>query len=700
MNSKQRCVPISAKLVAFIVGGIFIAGVIVSIISISAFYKRQLNTNMDDLTHTAKGVSNTLTDWRVSLTSSANILADHPVIIEQIHSALDNKPNTLRETIQEKGRILDVDILAVISPTGRVLAGCKLEAGTDLSQTSVVKHTLQSHEGACYYYEPICAIDFALIIAEPLYDDDTLIGIIVTGYDLVNGTLLSEIADNYNVDFTFFKDDLRISTTIKDHKTGKSLLGTTLVNQTVKKTVLHDGKVFTGRNSIGGSSFLCVYTPLISGDGHISGIVMVGENIEPVNNTRRQVITVIIIAILSIMAFMTFFAALFAKWVMARLGKITKFLREMASGEADLTKRINIDKHDEVGAMGNTFNAFCEKLQMIITEIKTSKLELGTSGSHLGSGINEMTADLAQILGNITMIHDKVDKQHISIQDTAGAVNEIAANVESLETMIESQSTSVSEASAAVEEMISNISAVNQNIENMASSFSELEQNALYGIKTQEGVDERIRQIEAQSEMLQEANAAITNIAAQTNLLAMNAAIEAAHAGDAGQGFAVVADEIRKLSETSSTQSKTIGIQLDNIKTSILDVVNASIESTKAFAAVNENIKHTTRLVSEIRAAMDEQNTGNIQISEALRLMNDGTTEVRNAAKEMTAGNAEILHNMQNLKNNATSIKTGMDEIKVGADRINQTSDALSSVSQEVEKSINKIGSQIDLFTV
>ena len=350
--------------------------------------------------------------------------------------------------------------------------------------------------------------------------------------------------------------------------------------------------------------------------------------------------------------------------------------------------------------MGDTFNAFCEKLQMIITEIKTSKLELGTSGSHLGSGINEMTADLAQILGNITMIHDKVDKQHISIQDTAGAVNEIAANVESLETMIESQSTSVSEASAAVEEMISNISAVNQNIENMASSFSELEQNALYGIKTQEGVDERIRQIEAQSEMLQEANAAITNIAAQTNLLAMNAAIEAAHAGDAGQGFAVVADEIRKLSETSSTQSKTIGIQLDNIKTSILDVVNASIESTKAFAAVNENIKHTTRLVSEIRAAMDEQNTGNIQISEALRLMNDGTTEVRNAAKEMTAGNAEILHNMQNLKNNATSIKTGMDEIKVGADRINQTSDALSSVSQEVEKSINKIGSQIDLFTV
>lgn len=700
MNSKQRCVPISAKLVAFIVGGIFIAGVIVSIISISAFYKRQLNTNMNDLTHTAKGVSNTLQDWRTSLTSSANILADHPDIIRELLKTLDNKPNSLKEVVQEKSRILDVDILAVISTTGKVLAGCKLAAGTDLSQTSVVRHTLQNHENVCYYYESICNIELALLIAEPLYNDDTLIGIIVTGYDLVNGTLISEIADNYNVDFTLFKNDFRIATTIKDHKTGKSLLGTTLVNQTVRKTVLHDGKVFTGRNSIGGSSFLCVYTPLISGDGHISGIVMVGENIEPVNNTRRQVITVIIIAILSIMAFMTFFAALFAKWVMARLGKITKFLREMASGEADLTKRINIDKHDEVGAMGDTFNAFCEKLQMIITEIKTSKLELGTSGSHLGSGINEMTADLAQILGNITMIHDKVDKQHISIQDTAGAVNEIAANVESLETMIESQSTSVSEASAAVEEMISNISAVNQNIENMASSFSELEQNALYGIKTQEGVDERIRQIEAQSEMLQEANAAITNIAAQTNLLAMNAAIEAAHAGDAGQGFAVVADEIRKLSETSSTQSKTIGIQLDNIKTSILDVVNASIESTKAFAAVNENIKHTTRLVSEIRAAMDEQNTGNTQISEALRLMNDGTTEVRNAAKEMTAGNAEILHNMQNLKNNATSIKTGMDEIKVGADRINQTSDALSSVSQEVEKSINKIGSQIDLFTV
>jgi methyl-accepting chemotaxis protein len=266
--------------------------------------------------------------------------------------------------------------------------------------------------------------------------------------------------------------------------------------------------------------------------------------------------------------------------------------------------------------------------------------------------------------------------------------------------MIETQASGITEASAAVEEMIGNIGGVNQSVEKMASSFNELEERAQNGSEKQERVREQIEKISGQSEMLEDANAAIASIASQTNLLAMNAAIEAAHAGEAGKGFSVVADEIRKLSETSTVQSKTIGEQLKKIRDSIGSVVTESGASSEAFASVSGKINETNTLVVQIKGAMAEQLSGSKQINEALHIMNDSTSEVRSASAEMSDGQKAILEEVRRLQEATTAMKERITEMSQSAQKINGTGKTLNSISRDVEEAIDRIGSQIDQFKV
>ncbi|MBP5157475.1 MAG: hypothetical protein ILP18_06360 [Treponema sp.] len=375
----------------------------------------------------------------------------------------------------------------------------------------------------------------------------------------------------------------------------------------------------------------------------------------------------------------------------------------LSSGNADLTQRVELRTTPfltVIDEMVDSLNRFIEKLQGIMRTVKESDAALATSGDRLHETTDLTETSIAQVIQSIDSMQEQLENQIVSVNGTAKTVQQVSTTIGTLGDMIGRQSDGVSDASSAVEQMIGNIASVNQSVDKMAASFEGLRDNAKNGIAKQSAVNEKIKQIEAQSDMLQEANLAISSIAEQTNLLAMNAAIEAAHAGEAGKGFAVVADEIRKLSETSSSQSKTIGDQLKNIKDSISEVVSASTESSSAFDSVSGKIDETDELVIQIKAAMEEQNAGSRQIREALRSMNDSMIQVREASGQMEGDNKAAMDQVTRLRQATNGLMKDMNGVSDGTRKISDTGNSLSTMVQEVKDSIAKIGGQIDQFKV
>lgn len=398
--------------------------------------------------------------------------------------------------------------------------------------------------------------------------------------------------------------------------------------------------------------------------------------------------------------FAVFIVSAFVLKLLKPLNVLKSSIKMIASGNGDLTKRIEISSDDEIGEVVSGFNEFIEKLHKIISDVKASKDRLLCFDSKLQCSAENSNSSISNIVSNIDIVNEEISKQSNCVDATADSVREVADNISRLDSLVLEQAKGTENASAAVEEMVGNIHSVNNSVEKMAERFEMLLLDAQNGSSMQDNVSEKIAHIAGKSASLQDANAVIASIAEQTNLLAMNAAIEAAHAGEAGKGFSVVADEIRKLSETSSSQSHSISEQLSGIQNSISDVVSASEESTKSFDSVVEEIEATNQLMQEIKNAMLEQQEGSSQINESLAIMRDSSNEFKSKYETMNEKNKSILEEVSKLKEATSVMNIRISEMEQDICSVSDTGKSLFKISNDMSDSIRNIGSRIDEFKV
>ena len=658
------------KYVGSLFGALITCCAVVLFVSIH-FMKEPIEEELDGNIRRMQNVIHTANDLTATRFAQSAMLMAHEQNLARAVLARDHQQVMLlsEQAMKEAGS----DFMTVTDEKGTVVGRGHSKKWQDsvLNQETVVK-ALQGTPSVAIVAGTV--VPFTIRASQPIIYEGKLVGTLSIGTSLVTPPYLDWLKKLIGMDVTIFKGDTRAMTTIM--KDGKRAVGTKLQSPEIVEAVLQRGELVFAQNNILGVAYKSAYWPVKAADGTIAGMWFVGMPLNKLMALENKAVTTASWVAVALLAVQLLISVAIGLRVSAPVRKITRYVRDVAGGKKDAV--LDVHSRDDMGELAGSLRGMVEKQDQLMRESVEKADEARKKAEEAANAMEEarraqQQAEQAKRDGMISaagQIEGVVDKLNV-------AINDIGAQVERSDEALSHAASRLAETATAMEEMNSSVLEVAKNAGLAADVSTSTRQKATDGAAVVSQSVAGIQEVQSQSlalkdDMVQldehakainQIMSVISDIADQTNLLALNAAIEAARAGEAGRGFAVVADEVRKLAEKTMTSTIEVSNAIKAIQTStdqstqqveqavrnIAQATEFSNKSGESLQEILQMVEHTADEVRAIATASEEQSAASEEITRSIAEVNSITSSTSEAMREAAKGLESLRRRSQDL---------------------------------------------------
>lgn len=366
--------------------------------------------------------------------------------------------------------------------------------------------------------------------------------------------------------------------------------------------------------------------------------------------------------------------------------------------QGDLTVESKIDSKDEIGRLSGYFNSFIDSLNSMMGGIQDVTEDTRSISENLASSTTQTAAAIEEMRANSEQMHKKMKNLDKEVETSKNDTDNVKEFLDNLRDQINSQSSAVTQSSASIEQMSASIQSIARVTEEKKQVAEKLEETSEQGEEEMEQTRQLMKKVAQSADVMMDMIEVIDGIASQTNLLAMNAAIEAAHAGEAGKGFAVVADEIRNLAESSSNSAKEISRSLKEVIDNITISENSTEKTGKMFESMLEMVREVSKSMAEMQDSTRELSEGSNQIVEALNSLLEISQHVQDSSGEVDQRVEKITASMETLRDISADSTQGMEEMAQGIQEVASAAQSVSAAGEQNSESVQHLEQLVSKF--